>query len=80
VATTPNRPVSKSFRFFAPVAAGLRVPIKPRMIDLRVEAENHWLRYGRFVPRSLRQLQLLRNPGIIPTVICSRLSGFFFAN
>jgi hypothetical protein len=23
------------------------------MIDVRLEAENHWLRYGRLVPRSL---------------------------
>jgi hypothetical protein len=28
------------------------------MIDVRLEAENHWLRYGRFAPRLLRQLQL----------------------
>lgn len=31
------------------------------MIDVRLEAKAHWLRYGRFAPRSLRQLQL-RNP------------------
>jgi hypothetical protein len=29
------------------------------MIDVRLEADNHWLRYARLAPRSLRQL---RNP------------------
>jgi hypothetical protein len=42
------------------------------MIDVRLEAENYWLRYGRFAPRLLRQLEL-RNPGLMDATLESEV-------
>jgi hypothetical protein len=44
------------FAFRMLFVVGSRFPIKAPMVDVRLEAENHWLRYGRLAPRSLRQL------------------------
>jgi hypothetical protein len=37
--------------------------IKAPLLEVHLEAEHHWLRYGRLVSRALRQWQL-RNPGL----------------
>jgi len=56
------------FAFSHTVVVGFRFVRKPPMIDVRLEAVIHWLRYGRCAPRSVREMQW-RNPGSMDRVI-----------
>jgi hypothetical protein len=58
VAKTPNCAVSKSCLLLHPILVIFMMVIKAPLLEVHLEAEHHWLRYGRLVSRALRQWQL----------------------
>ena len=63
VAKTPSCTVSKSCLLWHSILVIFMMVIKALLLEVRLEAEHHWFRYGRLVFRTLRQWQL-RNAGL----------------